>query len=47
MSEVAVGASARVAIYPEDALSVDHLLAAADAALHAAKRRGRGCVTRA
>jgi GGDEF domain-containing protein len=47
MSEVAVGTSARVAIYPEDALSVAHLLAAADAALHAAKRRGRGCVTRA
>jgi diguanylate cyclase (GGDEF)-like protein/hemerythrin-like metal-binding protein/PAS domain S-box-containing protein len=44
LSEVAVGASAGVAIYPEHALTVDHLLAAADAALYAAKRQGRGCV---
>ena len=44
LTEVEVGASAGVAIYPEDALTVDHLLAAADAALYAAKRGGRGCV---
>jgi len=44
LSEVAVGASAGVAIYPEHALTVDHLLVAADAALYVAKRQGRGCV---
>ena len=37
-----VGASVGIAIYPEHASTVDHLLAAADRALYAAKRRGRG-----
>jgi diguanylate cyclase (GGDEF)-like protein/hemerythrin-like metal-binding protein len=37
-----VGASVGVAIYPEHASTVDHLLAAADRALYVAKRRGRG-----
>jgi diguanylate cyclase (GGDEF)-like protein/hemerythrin-like metal-binding protein len=40
--EVNVGASVGVAIYPEHAVTVDHLLAAADRALYVAKRRGRG-----
>jgi len=44
LSEVAVGVSAGLALYPEHALTVDHLLVAADAALDAAKRLGRGCV---
>jgi diguanylate cyclase (GGDEF)-like protein/hemerythrin-like metal-binding protein len=42
--EVEVGASAGIAIYPEHAGTVDQLLAAADAALYAAKRHGCGCV---
>ena len=43
-SNVRVGASAGIACYPEHAVTVDQLLSAADAALYAAKRRGRGCV---
>jgi diguanylate cyclase (GGDEF)-like protein/hemerythrin-like metal-binding protein len=39
---VRVGASVGIAIYPEHASTVDLLLAAADRALYAAKRRGRG-----
>ncbi|HEX3996403.1 MAG TPA: sensor domain-containing diguanylate cyclase, partial [Acetobacteraceae bacterium] len=37
-----VGASIGIAICPEHANTVDHLLAAADRALYVAKRRGRG-----
>jgi diguanylate cyclase (GGDEF)-like protein/hemerythrin-like metal-binding protein len=40
--ELRVGSSVGVAIYPEHADTVDHLLAAADRALYVAKRRGRG-----
>jgi diguanylate cyclase (GGDEF)-like protein/hemerythrin-like metal-binding protein len=39
---VRVGVSVGLAIYPEHAGTVDHLLAAADRALYGAKRRGRG-----
>ena len=41
--EVQVGGSVGIAIYPEHAVTVDQLLAAADRALYTAKRRGRGC----
>jgi diguanylate cyclase (GGDEF)-like protein/hemerythrin-like metal-binding protein/PAS domain S-box-containing protein len=39
--QVKVGASVGIAVYPEHANTVDHLLAAADSALYEAKRRGR------
>jgi diguanylate cyclase (GGDEF)-like protein/hemerythrin-like metal-binding protein len=42
--EVEIGASVGLAVYPVHALTVDHLLVVADAALYAAKRNGRGCV---
>jgi diguanylate cyclase (GGDEF)-like protein/hemerythrin-like metal-binding protein len=41
--ELKVGASVGIAICPDHADTVDSLLAAADAALYAAKQQGRGC----
>ncbi len=43
LHEVTIGASAGIAIFPEHAGTVDDLLAAADRAVYAAKRNGRGC----
>ena len=40
--EVKVGASVGIAVYPEHSSTVDQLLTAADRALYAAKRQGRG-----
>lgn len=41
--EVSLGASVGVALYPEDGMMAESLVEAADAALYAAKRAGRGC----
>ena len=41
--EVRSSTSIGIAIFPDHARSVDHLIAAADIALYAAKRQGRGC----
>jgi len=41
--EVRSATSIGIAIFPDHARSVDHLIAAADTALYGAKRQGRGC----
>jgi diguanylate cyclase (GGDEF)-like protein/PAS domain S-box-containing protein len=42
--EVSLGASVGVALYPQDGMTAEALVEAADTALYAAKRSGRGCV---
>ena len=41
--EVSISASIGVSLFPEDGLEAQTLLRRADAALYAAKARGRGC----
>jgi diguanylate cyclase (GGDEF)-like protein/PAS domain S-box-containing protein len=47
MSEVGIGCSIGIAIYPDNADSPDRLVVAADAAMYAAKREGKGYCFRA